>query len=151
MTEQRHGTEPTDVQDPTGFVLAAADLRERRATYLGVLQSTWRASTQVYDRGDEDHMVTADDVEHEFQSDVVARMIENAPTAEHIAAEANPEHALAEVALWRGIAQRHRSGRQTYGSTVVTICMACAGERFPCPDLLAAVAAARAYLTGAGG
>lgn len=27
--------------------------------------------------------------------------------AEHIAAEANPAHALAEVALWRGVASRH--------------------------------------------
>lgn len=59
-----------------------------------------------------------------------------------------PAHALAEVALWRGIVERHgdHGGASNYrGEPDPALCHGCA-ERWPCPDLLAVVAAARAYM-----
>lgn len=48
----------------------------------------------------------------------------------------------AEVALWRGIAERHDEGLHRH-------CSYCRDREWPCPDLLAAVAACRAYAGGA--
>jgi hypothetical protein len=61
--------------------------------------------------------------------------------AEHIAAEANPAHALAEVALWRRVAERH-GGVRIEGKPY---CGTCRSAVSPCADLLAVVAACRAY------
>ena len=48
---------------------------------------------------------------------------------------------LQQAALWRGIAERHAHAPGDH------ICLGCS-EDFPCPDLLAAVAAAKAYAEG---
>jgi hypothetical protein len=62
---------------------------------------------------------------------------------------------LAEADLWRGVVRRHRGFRPTFEtsgpSPRCSWCMTHPDERiaWPCPDLLAVVAAARAYLGGA--
>ncbi len=130
--------------DPAGFLLAAADLRE--AAIYGAPDTTWRVSTQVYDRGEEDHVITADDPRMgEFDSDEMARSDIRA-AAEYIVAECNPEHARAEVKLWRGIGKRHQQN-VLHGpdGTVSGRCRWC-NDTWPCPDLLSAVDAAKAYL-----
>jgi hypothetical protein len=54
------------------------------------------------------------------------------------------EQRLAEVALWRGIAERHVKTNLVY--TNGALCDRCDGVvDFPCSDLLGAVAAAKAY------
>jgi hypothetical protein len=127
---------PDPAADLAGFVLAVAEIRERRAKHPFVPQTQWRANAQEYDRGDEEFMVLADDPDEPYGSTDVARTVETWEAADHIAAEANPAHALAEVALWRGIAERHyQEAHQT-----PPWCAWCTSS-WPCPDLLAAVAA----------
>lgn len=118
---------PDAGQDPTGYVLAAADLREKRAK--AATAANWRPQPS-YPWG----------IWQEAGSDdpgfVSTSLATNAaPDAVHIAAEANPEHALAEVALWREVAVLTRDLYH---------------DLYPHPLMAAAVAAARAYLTGAG-
>jgi hypothetical protein len=138
---------PDAEQDPAGYVLAVADLREKRAKAAipgpyEVYQLPERSIASAQERvglgvaGDEmGHLATFVGWGEE--------------TAVHMAAEANPAHARDEVALWRGVAARHtsRSGKwcDWCGSKPAVHAV------WPCPDLLAVVAAARAYLTGAGG
>jgi hypothetical protein len=85
----------------------------------------------------------------------VADLRELTAGAEHTA-EANPEHALAEVALWRLVAEEHHAKptRVTDGLPredpvyrVVDTC-SCGRGSWPCygPLLPACVAAARAYV-----
>ena len=73
--------------------------------------------------------------------------------AEHIAAEANPDAVLADVALWRGVVERHRSFEPRFGggpSPRCSWCLTHPEERisWPCPDLTAVVTAAQAYVGG---
>ncbi len=138
MTEVRAMLEAET--DPTGFVLAVADLREARAK--AATPGPYEA--HQYKR---DSALVGGEI---FTPDIDRRPIPYAstwPDAEHIAAEANPAHALAEVALWRHLAKGH-AGHEMNG---ITTCRSCDGAiEFPCADLLAVVAAARAYL-GEGG
>jgi hypothetical protein len=144
MTEQV-GTDvrtalPDPAADPAGYVLAVADLRERRAKVATespyIVHSSLSGLAKVYSATAEPGMqrvaITGTDEQASLD-------------AEHIAAEANPAHALAEVALWRGVAQRH----DPVPGLEPLECGVC-GERYtgqlwPCPDLLAVVAAAKAY------
>lgn len=121
--------------DPTGYVLAVADLREKRAT--SVPRGTWRIEGQVYDRGEEDLMLVHDDLPGEFDSDTIARFIETRAAAAHLAAEASPAHALAEVALWRYLADWPHDDLCSYGPPP---CECTSGQL-----LTRAVAACRAY------
>ncbi len=65
-------------------------------------------------------------------------------TREHIAAEANPAHALAAVRRWRGVVKRH----QRYISEPRLCANGCPG-RYPCEDIAETADEARAYLGGA--
>jgi hypothetical protein len=150
---------PDAGQDPAGYVLAVADLREKRAKAETVPQGEWLVNTQVYDRAEEEHIVFAANPDEPYSGDDVARAVETAEIAVLIAAEGSPAHALAEVALWRLIATKHRAEAGMFPP----VCSACAptieydedtgGETeflplAPCELLLAVVAAARAYLGG---
>ncbi len=59
---------------------------------------------------------------------------------------------LAQVALWRGIAGRHWGKRTVamppHPDGPIYCCATCMTDVWPCPDLLAAVEAAAAYLGG---
>jgi hypothetical protein len=122
------GVVPDPQADPAGYVHAAADLREKRIAEYG--------------------QIAPDCFVGQYRRHV----------REHIAAEASPAHALAEVALWRGIVKRHVAADQVPGmSPSEPHCRQCWSGTdlvkfmytpWPCPDLLAVVAAARAYLTG---
>jgi hypothetical protein len=146
---------PDDVADPTGFVLAACDLREARINAAG--RGTWEAICAGPDGWEVRDVVPPTG---RRRRRIIARVrmgpfeLDRA-AALHIAAEANPAHALAEVALWRGMAGRHW-GKQTvamppHPDGPIYCCATCMTDVWPCPDLRDAVAAARAYLTGAGG
>lgn len=140
---------PDREADPAGYLLAAADLREARARGIPeprwVARGNWIASwTDRCTCGSSGEIAAL--YGHEPGCGLEQVLQTSGPDeADHIAAEANPAHALAEVKLWRGIVERHGLGR--------TWCLWC-GEgdsiEVPCPDLRAAVAAARAYLDGAG-
>lgn len=57
-----------------------------------------------------------------------------------------PAQALVEVALWRGVAERH--GPTPIGPDLTVGCRVCRGWQRSrlCPEMLAVVAAARAYI-----
>lgn len=140
--------------DPGGYLLAAADLREKRIA--AATQGTWA----VHD-GDIVSWVVG---EHGFDDDLDRVIGDPAgwpADHEHIAAEANPYHALAEVALWRAVAAEHapKFGRFTTGLPVGDpewregYTCSCSGvPPAECSNKVfrAAVGAAQAYLTGAG-
>lgn len=140
---------PDDVADPAGFVLAACDLREKRIeavrperwlAWPAALPGEWIVAGLT--RGGPDpHPIATTHGLHSAELEAV-----------HVAAEANPAHALAEVALWRGVAKRHQRNILRGPESVLNPnrCQWC-NDNYPCPDLLAVVAAARAYLTGTGG
>jgi hypothetical protein len=134
-------------------VLAAADLREQRAA--AATQGRWVAATG---RGKKHGVVGVPGPE---PGSGVAVAVCGSPgtvkaaNAQHIAAEANPATVRAAVALWRGIAQRHRWVDYPNGDAgdYTTCCTGC--NHMPsdpdtdlCPDMRDVVAAARAYLTG---
>lgn len=123
---------PDPQTDPTGYVLAVADQREQRSKAIGALGGL---AAEVHPDGRA--WVNAEHPDHWH----TASMHGYPRLAEHIAAEANPGHALTEVALWRGIAERHIVGVDHLGP----FCVCCWSRGFPCPDLLAVGAAAKAY------
>jgi hypothetical protein len=143
---------PDAGQDPAGYVLAAADLREKRAK--AVAPGPWLLTDPNEGSGVGPLWTVVNDAFLNPPAD------ENAPwlavelhtgtkdEAEYVAAEANPKHALAEVALWRGVVERHELAMDGQD---IRCCRTCLSTEWPCPDLLDVVAAARAYLTGAGG
>lgn len=143
---------PDAATDPAGFVLAVADLREKRANavrperwtaFQTPMPGEWMVAGTRRDGTADPHRIATT---HGLGSAQVE--------AEHIAAEANPAHALAEVALWRGLARRHEPLPPRGPDDDQPMCAGCVdpgacgdGEMaWPCPDLLAVVAAARAYL-----
>ena len=71
---------------------------------------------------------------------------------EHIAAEANPAHALAAIHRWKNVVERHAPfQRMTPGKAPWCInCVPRTEKRldWPCPDLQEVAAEARAYLGG---
>jgi hypothetical protein len=132
---------PDAVADPAAFVLAVADPREKR---IGLAHPVVDSDDDIgwWVDDDQNCLEPTDDREPLIRGgdNEIIGSVPTLPAADHIAAEANPAHALAEVALWRGIAERHQ--RVPFGFCEV-------GDHrtdWPCPDLLAVVAAARAYL-----
>jgi hypothetical protein len=111
---------PDPVTDPGGYVLAVADLRLDIAMAADVKSMTVRAAMAGYRRA----------------------------LREFVAAEASEDLALAQVALWRGIVERHAPHPPRGPSDDQPECRTCEGDDWPCPDLLAAVDAARAYMGG---
>lgn len=133
--------------DPAAFILRAADLREQRAE--AAHPGGWYAGTSNW------IVAVVGDMADEFD---VAKT-QGAADAEHIAAEANPAHALAAVRRWRGVVERHKSAEiphmvSTGGSGlrqdgVTLVCRVCCGfSEWPCPDLTETADEARAYLGG---
>jgi hypothetical protein len=125
--------------DPAAGILAAADLREQRAKYVAEnCAPPWtEGAGYVWDG------------QHEPVCEPYYE------TAEHIAAEANPAHALAAVRRWRGVVERHHLAHyypQVTGSAAspmpraVRVCGLCVNAGFPCPDLTETADEARAYL-----
>ncbi len=139
------GVLPDHVTDPTGFLLAAADLREKRIGQVALVSSgQWSAGI---DGGHYLRDVVADSRTMEVCGTSNAKGASRR-LAVHIAAEANPAHARAEVALWRSIAERHQPWQSGRPEDAGWCRQHYALTEYPCPDLLAAVAAARAYLGG---
>lgn len=131
---------PDPTTDPAGYVLAVADQREQRATAapFGPYRTLHNTDDQSFVQ---DHRGLLD-VEIYVDNGRAADLPATRNMAEHIAAEANPDHALKEVALWRSIAERHQIPRRYRKTTA--LCAACT-QPAPCPDLLNVVAAAKAY------
>jgi hypothetical protein len=131
---------PDPSTDPAGYVLAVAEERERRAKAAATESPSWR------------------DVGVAIDAASGVPFVAPADTAEHIAAEANPGHTLEAVRHWRSIVERHSVGHacvygsqsghwhdavsDTYAPNAPTVRVWISE---PCPDLLAVVAAARAY------
>lgn len=143
--------------DPAAFVLAVADLREARAN--AATPGPWVPYYCGIERGPgPDGVLPAISICDTGSGDADQTW----PDAEHIAAEADPAHVLAAIRHWRGTVERHRSmtaanvyqvpagmGVSDVAPYPVLICRACRVDpNYPCPDLLAVVAAAKAYLTG---
>lgn len=118
-------------------ILAAADLREQRAKAAS--EGPWEAGERcIWSLGDGNPVVTDG-------PDGMGGVI-LLTDAEHIAAEANPAHALAAVRRWRGVVERHAridDGLRGY-------CRQCYHlyPAWPCPDLTETADEARAYLGG---
>jgi hypothetical protein len=123
---------PDPATDPTGYVLAVADLREARIeeVMVGPYQ------VQTIDGGHQIH-AGPDGAVWLYIGDADADWID----AEHISAEANPAHARAEVALWRAVANLPHAWQCYSTGQIVCDCPTR-------PTLDHAVAAARAYLDG---
>lgn len=156
---------PDPETDRAGFLLGVCDLREKLATEANA--GPWCPAYIYQAVRHVERNCNMECPEHEWG----AESENDCKTwgrfdGRYVAAEANPVLALAEIALWRGIAERHgvvlMSGSTPSGrSTEWTIC-ACDENPgpsrdeddllFPCSDplLLAAVNAAQAYLTGGG-
>ncbi len=139
---------PDPDTDPAGYVLAVADLREKRID--GLPHDPWTVCDA--NEGSNPYgplwMVTNDAFHNPPADDDELWLAVELHTgtkdyAVHFAAEANPAHARAEVALWRGIAERSWHDEES-GE-----CDRCR-MHWPCSDLLAVVAAARAYQEGTG-
>ena len=150
--------------DPAAGILAAADLREQRATcassgpytvveaiakprglYELRIGPTWRDP----ETGDEGQSVVA-----QVSGDgggFLWLLPQARRDAEHIAAEANPAHALAAVRRWRGVVGRHQpfEFRTSGGGQNCECCRPGAWPNWPCPDLTETADEARAYLGGA--
>lgn len=146
---------PDPQADPdayNAYVLAVADLRQKRATEAATGQwcPTWTHQAIRHVQRN----VDIDCPDHDDDGGAVGEDCRRFGRydGKHIAAEANPAHALAEVALWRGVAERHVAQA---GGLDRKICQSCrrtdTQSRFvtwPCADLLAVVAACRAYAGG---
>ncbi len=125
---------PDAVADPAGYVLAVANLREKRiAAAESYFPRPWRLGAGFFPG----YGVVVD-----ARGKQITKHFERESPAEHIAAEASPAHALAEVALWRGIAERHAAEFDDGGP-----CRQCE-HVWPCADLLAVVTACQAYMGG---
>lgn len=141
---------PDAATDPARYVLAVADLREKRTDavmeppqwrsnrpYVGPWRTEPSASTSGWTvwSGSTDS----------FEDISVARQLREAD-AVHIVAEANPVHVLAEVALWRFVAKYPHEDRCEYALSddFPGICDCCRGH-----FLAQAVTACQAYMDGA--
>ena len=97
---------PDAGQDPAGYVLTVADLREARAKAFGIGDQAFiggwlagRVDGCGCGAGEPGYP-------HEPHCGWEPLVKFDGP-GEHVPAEANPAHGLAEVALWRGIVKRH--------------------------------------------
>ena len=128
--------------DQAAFVLAVAALREARAKAATSGPYVARTVDEKIQLAHQIHAGPAGYVWLYIGDDAEAL-----DDTEHIAAEANPAHALAEVALWRVVAEWHGRGLGEFDWC--TTCGRVNGSvKFPCPNLLAVVAAAEAYAGG---
>ena len=126
-------------QDPAAGILAAADLRKQRAKAMG---GPWRAyGRHIVEETTACTCAGGPPYGHEPHcgQELVAEFNEDA--AEHIAAEANPAHALAAVRRWVKAAERHHV--EPFGG--VPLCVY-DSRNWPCPDLTETADEARAYL-----
>lgn len=134
--------------DPAAGILAIADLREQRAKR--VASGPWLARP-----AGSTGRPTVWDINGYLVSETPG-----SPYAEHIAAEANPAHALAAVRRWRGVVERHYMEPGMFPPQ----CGACKPMStfdeldgaetvwvpiWPCDDLRETADEARAYLGGA--
>ena len=139
---------PDPQTDPAGFVLAVCDLREQRAKDQGEGRWWYLGPWVVVDVGSCTCGVSGEIAglyghEPHCGTEPVTKAGDDTQ-GRHIAAEANPDAVLADVALWRGVVERH----------VLSVSLNPAGcyvdgEDWPCPDLAAVVTAAQAYVGGA--
>lgn len=124
--------------DPAGFVLAVADLREKR---IKVATPGPYEALSLHTINGVDWQIHAGPAGAVWL--YVGAEDQDRADAEHIAAEANPAHALAEVALWRAVVAEHQ---RMAGNAATAL-----GDDVGCwsdgsPEWAAVVAAARAYL-----
>ena len=153
MTELTHDTASLTAlldSDPPAGVLAVADLRERRAKAAtpGPYRVQGHAQLEegcrclsCYGDSWSWEIAQIDGPECKDTGDYHVMHLGHAD-AEHIAAEANPAHALAAVRRWRGFVRRHAAALMWDE----TACKWCANAAFPCPDLRETADEARAYL-----
>jgi hypothetical protein len=153
--------------DPAAGILAAADLREKLAKAMGATAGAeWRAFGEWVTAGTCECTCDADPIYgHRVGCgfEPLFRLSDEA-AAEHIAAEANPAHALAAVRRWKKVVDRHRPYPDPNAGTEPdewTVCNWCGASdtadaedaatkgRWPCPDLRETADEARAYLGGA--
>jgi hypothetical protein len=130
---------------PAAGILAVADLREQRAK--AATAGLWhprKEYPQTVWQGEGDPTDDASSDDFGIVSTTLA--MNPAADAEHIAAEANPAHALAAVRRWRGVVERHTLMQPAQ----TPWCRWCDGDeaRWPCPDLVETADEARAYLGG---
>jgi hypothetical protein len=124
--------------DPVAGILDAADLRERRCD--AVTRGEWFAESQnvrVRILGMDETPTVAMPPGRTPMS-----FKDTWANAEHIAAEANPAHALAAVRRWRGVAERWQRQQRQYleGEAAVVLLL----DR----DLTETADEVRAYLGG---
>lgn len=115
-------------------ILAAADLREQRAK-----------AAQAIRPGPYYVGAAGAVVAHGGKYVTGYTTPEGAEVAEHIAAEANPAHALAAVRRWRGVVDRHA---RSIGERPLSLCVWCFPREWPCFDLTETADEARAYVSG---
>jgi hypothetical protein len=133
--------------DPAGGVLAAAELRETRAKTLPAWDMGPTDEGHEFRLLPEGHHGSYESqyceiqYHHSIDPQNGAQYAHAETIAEHVAAEADPAHALAEAALWRVIV---KSCGPYSDNGMEVLCGR--GDPWPCPDLSAAVDAARAYL-----
>lgn len=135
--------------DPATFILRAADLREQRAK--AATQGRWRWRDVGGRSGKMSLIAEVRDAQVGYLTIVPSGSPDVYPSkydAEHIAAEANPAHALAAVRRWRGVVERHGTPVTVYGEAW------CGDHRKAwrlgkCPEIAETADEARAYLGGA--
>jgi hypothetical protein len=136
--------------DKPAFILRVADLREERANAALVGGSHWT----TFDGHDGPALWLSEDPDGDSLNGLLmpeslsAHLGDDGRVAvfRHIAAEANPAHALAAVRRWRGVVERHGSWK--HGSNPVRFpCRRCGTAGF-CIDLRDTADEAYAYLTG---
>jgi hypothetical protein len=136
---------PDPGTDPAAYLLAVADLREQRAE-AATGGGTWRLEESdgahaivLASSGSHESQYTEIEYTHGLYTEDGDQYETACLIAGHIAAEANPDHALKEVALWRAVVYEHEEffrRLRAAGSTQP--------ER-PGVLLLCAVEAAKAY------
>ena len=134
----------TPEQWPAG-ISAAADVRQARAKLAAAGHRTpWRRDGR---------MLIAADAVGDVRCGVLAEAC-GAEVAEHIAAEANPDHVRLAVRRWRGTVERHRRGPDEWSTadgawSPEKSCLHCIDDEWPCLDLQEVADEARAYIGGA--
>jgi hypothetical protein len=139
---------PDPTTDPAGYVLAVADLREQRAR--DVAEGPWCPQWVYQAVRHIGRNVDLECADHGYDCPTWDRY-----DGAFVAAEANPPHALAEIALWRAMAYEHRRSQirvtadphaLTPVFRTVDTC-SCGSGAWPCDRTVfaAAIAAARAY------
>lgn len=139
-------------RDLAAGILAVANLREQRVNAAkNVAPAPWR--WQHHPSASLDSVISAGDnqiVYAHYDSDNGIGLTPE--EGEHIAAEADPAHALAAVRRWRGVVERHKAQTLSDGSVICRRCVGAhidTGIAYPCSDLAETADEARAYMGGA--